>query len=71
MLVDCPICNQQIMTETEFKYGTCTFMAVMACCCLIPGGMLCPCVPLCFDTFKDVVHFCPKCHNRLGIYKKK
>ncbi|KAJ8344672.1 hypothetical protein SKAU_G00288650 [Synaphobranchus kaupii] len=65
----CPVCTQFVLTRTEHKSGTMTWLSCLALsffgciygCCLIP---------FCADGLKDVKHYCPNCNNFLGIYKR-
>ncbi|XP_031660587.1 uncharacterized protein LOC109870544 isoform X2 [Oncorhynchus kisutch] len=63
-IVQCPICEQVITTETYRKIGgaawmLCLVSSMLGCvagCCLIP---------FCLDNLKDVRHRCPECHSNI------
>uniref|UniRef100_A0A914CFJ7 LITAF domain-containing protein n=1 Tax=Acrobeloides nanus TaxID=290746 RepID=A0A914CFJ7_9BILA len=58
--VMCPSCNMSITTRVEHEAGTMTWML----CCFVSIFVLC------CDFTKDVNHFCPICHRRLGTYRR-
>ncbi|XP_074593250.1 lipopolysaccharide-induced tumor necrosis factor-alpha factor homolog [Brevipalpus obovatus] len=68
VLVACPGCNQQVNTNTELKTGIATWLSCMGCCVL--GCFLCWCFPFCMNCTKDVIHECPHCNRKLGIFKR-
>ncbi|XP_072532543.1 uncharacterized protein [Salminus brasiliensis] len=65
----CPHCAQYVTTEVSAVVGgtawlvcmVCTFVCCIAGCCLIP---------FCTNSFKDIVHKCPKCRSRIHTCKK-
>ncbi|XP_061837600.1 lITAF domain-containing protein [Nerophis lumbriciformis] len=69
-MANCPSCQQQVMTNVEYKAGTYAWLMVLLFICL---GLWCCCciIPLLMKRFKDVHHFCPRCHRLLHVEKKK
>nr|XP_057905954.1 lipopolysaccharide-induced tumor necrosis factor-alpha factor homolog-like [Doryrhamphus excisus] len=69
-MTTCPSCNQQVMTNVEYKAGTYAWLMVLLFICL--GLWLCCClIPLLMKRFKDVHHFCPRCNSLLHVEKKQ
>ncbi|XP_029619801.1 cell death-inducing p53-target protein 1 homolog [Salmo trutta] len=63
-IVQCPICEQVVTTETYRKIGGAAWML-----CLVSGmlGCVAGCclIPFCLDNLKDVRHRCPECHGNI------
>ncbi|KAF4085176.1 hypothetical protein AMELA_G00114170 [Ameiurus melas] len=62
--VQCPTCQQQVITEIQHKVGKTSFLLcylsiLLGCvggCCLLPFFL---------NYFKDTCHFCPSCHTEI------
>ncbi|XP_015215673.1 uncharacterized protein [Lepisosteus oculatus] len=65
----CPSCHQFITTEVFTRVGS---VAWMVCFMSILFGCVAGCclLPFCTDTFKDVVHNCPKCRAQIHTNTK-
>ncbi|KAM9314192.1 lipopolysaccharide-induced tumor necrosis factor-alpha factor homolog isoform 1-T2 [Pholidichthys leucotaenia] len=68
-LVQCPHCNHQVTSKVRRVPGQaawllCFFLALIG---LICGFCL---IPLMVPGMQDVHHSCPRCGNRLHVYKK-
>ncbi|XP_036422720.1 U11/U12 small nuclear ribonucleoprotein 25 kDa protein isoform X1 [Colossoma macropomum] len=65
----CPFCEQYITTEISTITGNTTWLVCMVCTfiCCIAGCCL---IPFCMDSFKDIVHKCPKCRSQIHTCKK-
>lgn len=63
----CPYCNTKDYTEVDFVYGggTCFASFVSGVLCF-PFGFF---IPYFLTTFKDALHYCPKCSRQVGINK--
>ncbi|XP_015791680.1 lipopolysaccharide-induced tumor necrosis factor-alpha factor homolog [Tetranychus urticae] len=65
----CPRCKQTIATRTAYKVGFVTWVASAA--CILVGGFLgCCLIPCCTDFTRDVEHYCPNCHLKLGLHQR-
>ncbi|KAL4940053.1 LITAF-like zinc ribbon domain-containing protein [Aspergillus oleicola] len=63
-VVDCPICHQREMTQTEGVNGKTTHgWAAVLCFCACVG-----CIPYFVAAFKDINHLCGKCGKLLATY---
>lgn len=65
----CPYCEQYITTEVSKVIGSTVWLACVVSTCLgcIAGCCL---IPFCINTFKDVVHKCPKCRSQIHTCTK-
>jgi len=67
--MQCPQCQQHIVTEVAFVNGTLVILCVIV--LLLFGCWLgCCLIPLCIDDLKDVEHRCPQCHAYIGTKKR-
>ncbi|KAG7304129.1 hypothetical protein JYU34_011062 [Plutella xylostella] len=65
----CPYCQEDVMTRANYVRGRLTHLvaAVLAifcwalCCCLVPYAV---------KRWKNVEHYCPRCHRFLGVYTR-
>lgn len=66
----CPRCGATCITSTRQRSSLLTWL-----CCgflwIIPG-LQCGCcfIPFCWGSCDDLEHYCPNCHQLLGIYKR-
>ncbi|XP_022612658.1 lipopolysaccharide-induced tumor necrosis factor-alpha factor homolog isoform X1 [Seriola dumerili] len=69
-MTTCTSCQQQVMTNVDYKAGTYAWlMCLLFICC---GLVLCCClIPFFLKNFKDAYHTCPRCHRVLHVEKKK
>ncbi|KAM4530169.1 lITAF domain-containing protein [Odontesthes bonariensis] len=69
-MTTCSSCQQQVMTNVEYKAGTYAWlMCLLFICC---GLVLCCClIPLFMKSFKDAYHTCPRCNRVLHVEKKQ
>ncbi|XP_054896750.1 cell death-inducing p53-target protein 1 homolog isoform X2 [Poeciliopsis prolifica] len=64
----CPFCKKQVMTVTEYKLGTLTWVVFGT---LFIFGIWPFClIPFCVGSCKDVQHTCPQCNNILHVYRR-
>ncbi|XP_070580679.1 lipopolysaccharide-induced tumor necrosis factor-alpha factor homolog [Ptychodera flava] len=64
----CPHCQEVVETWLEYRTGA---MAWFICILLFLFGVWPCCVlPLCVDSYKDVIHLCPYCHSKLGSFRR-
>jgi len=59
----CPHCNQVVDTKISFEnnsltYGCCILLFCFTCLLWI--------LPICLNTLKDCIHYCPKCNFEIG-----
>jgi len=68
-VMNCPHCNENIHTKTNYSSGLLTWLISGGCAFL---GLICGCclIPFYMDDCKDVEHYCPKCNGFLGVYKR-
>ncbi|XP_060603750.1 cell death-inducing p53-target protein 1 homolog isoform X3 [Ruditapes philippinarum] len=67
--IQCPHCQAEVVTATNFETGTfawliCMLLCIFGCdagCCLIP---------FCCDSCQDVVHTCPNCKQVISRYNR-
>jgi len=65
----CPYCGARGMTQIDYEPGACTWLSVGG--CVLCGLWLgCCLIPLCVDSLKDVVHYCPNCHHHVGKFNR-
>lgn len=65
----CDFCGKSIVSKTKSRAGLLVYLSSGAClsfCCLFGCFLL----PFCQEPLKDVVHFCPTCHNTLGVHAR-
>ncbi|CAD6190580.1 unnamed protein product [Caenorhabditis auriculariae] len=68
MRMQCPHCQQQIITQTEMKSG---LLAWLLCGGLVLFGCwLCCCIPFCINACQDMHHSCPNCRRYIGTYRR-
>ncbi|KAG0243170.1 LITAF-like zinc ribbon domain-containing protein [Mortierella sp. GBAus27b] len=69
-VVICQHCNYLVLTETSPENGSCTYVGILG--LLLAGVTSCGCclLPLCMGSCKDVMHFCPNCHEEIGLYSR-
>ncbi len=69
----CPNCQKDVLTETHYKIGQKTWFRVLLLLLLglyfHPAWCFC-CIPCCMKSTKDVVHTCPNCEHKCGVYKR-
>uniref|UniRef100_T1JEW2 LITAF domain-containing protein n=1 Tax=Strigamia maritima TaxID=126957 RepID=T1JEW2_STRMM len=58
LVVQCPKCGANVVTDTRPSPGTITF--ILAC-------LLC-CLPFCFARCQNVNHYCPDCKVYLATF---
>ncbi|KAK0418578.1 hypothetical protein QR680_013652 [Steinernema hermaphroditum] len=68
MTVPCPQCNERVETEVEFVPGALAYLIALI--MFLCGLIFCFCIPCCVDSCKDALHFCPRCRNCFGRYKR-
>ncbi|KAK3095108.1 hypothetical protein FSP39_010410 [Pinctada imbricata] len=64
----CTQCGASVVTATEYETGMLTWMIAGMLCLL--GCWPCCLIPFCVDGCKDVIHSCPNCKTRLGVYRR-
>ncbi|VDL20005.1 unnamed protein product [Hymenolepis diminuta] len=65
----CPRCNRVVMSKTDSKVGTVTWLA--SCLIFFLGGpLLCCLIPFCCRKCKNIEHKCPNCGAELGLFKR-
>ncbi len=75
LIVECPNCRCIIKSDMIRKSGTYAWMVFFV--CILLGFLFCclpwlsSCCPFCNRSYKDVEHYCPKCHVCLGRYKRQ
>lgn len=69
MFLKCPYCHVTVETVTKYSVGRQSFAVAMMV-CAFGGWLFCCLIPLCFKKHKDVVHICPNCKRKIGIYRK-
>ena len=69
MMLKCPCCHVLIETTIKYSVGSHS-LAVALLVCAFGGWLFCCFVPLCLKKYKDVMHFCPKCKQKIGTHKK-
>lgn len=62
----CTNCKDAVITSVTYRPGNvaCLLASIM----LIVG---CCFVPFCVRRFQDVNHWCPRCHEHLGTFRRK
>lgn len=60
--ITCPFCNCPIETHIERRTGTLTWVTSLA---LLPC-LLCALPWVLGPTFKEAVHWCPRCHQQIS-----
>lgn len=60
--VNCPYCNQKVMTSVTYESSSTTCFYA---CCLDSS------LPFCMDSMKDALHNCPNCKAFLGKHAPK
>ena len=63
----CPYCHKYVQTRVAYEVGTGTLISSGFLACI--GALACFWVPCCIKDFKDAVHYCPSCNNRVGAVK--
>jgi hypothetical protein len=63
----CPHCNKQVQSITRRVNGR---LVWISCFLLLLSTIICACVPCCISWLKDVQHFCPECHARIGRHRR-
>ncbi|TKR57582.1 hypothetical protein L596_030266 [Steinernema carpocapsae] len=68
MQMNCKHCKEMVITRVDYTMGrfACIIVVVM----LLFGCVPCACIPCCLNSCKDAMHFCPKCENYVGSYKR-
>lgn len=58
----CPFCSQGIKTQIKKEIGRSNFCV---CCCLCFTIICTLCAPcfICYEKYKDIIHYCPKCEK--------
>ncbi|KAF7634988.1 LITAF domain-containing protein [Meloidogyne graminicola] len=59
----CPSCKQQVQTYVYYVNGPFTWI-------LFFSSIILCWIPLCFDSCKDVKHFCIKCNKYIGTFQR-
>ncbi|CAF2666661.1 unnamed protein product [Rotaria sp. Silwood2] len=63
--MQCPSCQQQIVTRVNYEPGGATWLIAFLVC--IFGGFLgCCFIPFCIPACQDAVHICPLCNVHIG-----
>ncbi|CAF1338362.1 unnamed protein product [Adineta ricciae] len=63
--VQCPRCQQQIVTVVQYETGGGTWLIALLIC--IFGGIFgCCLIPFCVPDCQDAVHTCPACRSLVG-----
>ncbi|GAB1598730.1 lipopolysaccharide-induced tumor necrosis factor-alpha factor homolog isoform X1 [Argonauta hians] len=65
----CPNCQAYIRTATEYEAGALTWV-VSGLFCLFCFWSGCCLLPFCIGEMKDVIHICPNCNKKLGIFQR-
>ena len=65
----CPSCGTQVLTYTKYQNSNMTW-ALAGLLCAFGCHLGCCLAPFFFNSFKDVIHFCPLCMAQLGTYAK-
>lgn len=63
----CPHCNKQVQSITRRVNGRLIWISSFL---LLLSTIVCACVPCCIPWLKDVQHFCPECHARVGKHRR-
>ena len=63
--VQCPRCQQQIVTAVQYETGGGTWLIALLI-CLFGGIFGCCLIPFCVPGCQDAVHTCPACRSLIG-----
>jgi lipopolysaccharide-induced tumor necrosis factor-alpha factor len=63
--VQCPRCQQQVISVVQKEVGTGTWLIAGAI-CFFGGAFGCCLIPFCLPMCQDSVHSCPSCGNIIG-----
>ncbi|OON14449.1 hypothetical protein X801_09760, partial [Opisthorchis viverrini] len=65
----CNNCHSQVNTVLKYTSGSLTWILCVLI-ALLGGWLGCFMIPFCVHGCQDVVHECPQCFQRIGIYKR-
>ncbi|GAU95147.1 hypothetical protein RvY_06822 [Ramazzottius varieornatus] len=67
--IQCPSCNNNVLTQTEYEAGAMTWLWAGGL-CLLGCWLGCCLVPFCINETQDVIHKCPNCNSVVGRYRR-
>ena len=63
----CDGCHRFVIPRERHTIGGCAVASAVGLCFVQP---LLAAIPLCCNTFKDIMHVCPNCRTRLSVTKR-
>ncbi|CAF0963756.1 unnamed protein product [Rotaria sp. Silwood1] len=63
--IQCPSCQQQVVTRVNYEPGGGTWLIALLI-CLFGGFLGCCLIPFCVPACQDAVHICPLCNAHIG-----
>ena len=63
----CDGCHRFVIPHEKHTVGGCAVVSAVGLCFVLPILAI---VPLCCNTFKDILFVCPNCRTRINLVKK-